>query len=61
MNKIKNKEKEGSMAGRQDRDGVNKDGGSSEEETDCGKCKKEVREYDCALECEVCEVWFHIE
>ena len=51
------------MAGRQkqDRGRVNKDDGCTEEETDCGKCEKEVKETDCALECEVCDVWFHIE
>ncbi|KAK3873078.1 hypothetical protein Pcinc_021890 [Petrolisthes cinctipes] len=49
------------MAGRQDQDEVNKHGDSSEEGADCGKCKKEVKDSDSALECEICEVWFHIE
>lgn len=48
------------MAGRQDR-GVNKHGSDTEEESDCcGKCTKEVNDSDDALECEVCEIWFHI-
>ncbi|KAK3880600.1 hypothetical protein Pcinc_014921 [Petrolisthes cinctipes] len=39
------------MAGRQDQDEVNKHGDSSEEGADCGKCKKEVKDSDSALEC----------
>lgn len=54
----------GSMAGCQtdttrSQEEVNSNG-DRDTEANCGKCKREVKDTDNAVECEVCEVWFHI-
>ncbi|KAK3896272.1 hypothetical protein Pcinc_000016 [Petrolisthes cinctipes] len=42
-------------------DNVNKRsaGKTGTKEIFCGKCEKEVKDADFALQCEICEVWFH--